>query len=155
MCETNSTLSTKMKLIFFTLKGGRKAAFNFIIVFLAFGELAATAGVPPLLLDDYSDPKRNGNGAERFLVDDKTAGGKSQATQKCEHGILSVKGDLSPGRGAPAFISEVSLLSTNGQPKDLSAYQGVRLRVKVIKGILCVQVASSEITNYDYHTSAP
>jgi hypothetical protein len=31
----------------------------------------------------------------------------------------------------------------------------VRLRVRVTKGILCVQVGSTEIQNYDYHTSAP
>ena len=43
----------------------------------------------------------------------------------------------------------------DGKPQDLSGYQGVRLRVKVTKGILCVQVGSSEIQNYDYHTSAP
>jgi hypothetical protein len=49
----------------------------------------------------------------------------------------------------------VSLLSANGAAKDLSAYQGVRMRVKVTKGILCVQVGSSEIQNYDFHTSAP
>jgi len=69
--------------------------------------------------------------------------------------VLSVKGTLVPGRGVPAFISEVSLLSADGKPKDLTSYQGVRLRVKVIKGILCVQVGSSEISNFDYHTGAP
>ena len=125
------------------------------IVLLAFGPLATKAAAPPLLLDDYSDPKLNKNGVERLLIDDKGAGSSSKATQKCEHGVLSVKGDLVPGRGVPAFISEVSLLSADGKSKDLSSYQGVRLRVKVIKGILCVQVGSSEIQNYDYHTSAP
>jgi hypothetical protein len=107
------------------------------------------------VLDDYSDLKRNKNGIERLLIDDKTAGSSSTATQKCENGVLAVKGDLVPGRGVPAFISVVSLLSANGAAKDLSAYQGVRMRVKVTKGILCVQVGSSEIQNYDFHTSAP
>jgi len=148
----------KLKLISLSLKCRRSTwALPFIGALL--GTLApfaaGAAGVSPLLLDDYSDPKRNKNGVERFLVDDKTAGGKSQATQKCENGVLSVKGDLSPGRGAPAFISEVSLLSADGKPKDLTGYQGIRLRVKVTKGILCVQVASSDIQNYDFHTSAP
>jgi hypothetical protein len=69
--------------------------------------------------------------------------------------VLVVKGDLVPGRGVPAFISYVSPLSANGKPKDLTGYLGVRLRVKVTKGILCVQVSSSEIANFDYHTSAP
>ena len=115
----------------------------------------ARAAVAPLLLDDYSDPARNKNGAMRLLIDDKAAGSKSQATQKCEKGVLTVKGELAPGRGVPAFISQVSPLSTDGKAKDLTGYQGVRLRVKVTKGILCVQVATSEITNFDYHTGAP
>jgi hypothetical protein len=121
----------------------------------ALGSIATQFAAAPLLLDDYSDPARNKNGVERLLIDDKTAGSKSQATQKCENGVLSVKGDLVPGRGVPAFISHVSLLSADGKPKNLTGYQGVRLRVKVTKGILCVQVSSSEIANYDYHTGAP
>jgi hypothetical protein len=113
------------------------------------------AGAAPLLLDDYQDPGRNKNGVERLLVDDKSIGSSSHATQKCEKGVLSVKGDLVPGRGVPAFISQVSLLSADGKPKDLSGYLGVRLRVKVTKGILCVQVTSSDIKNFDYHTGTP
>ena len=126
-----------------------------LTVLFALGSIAVQAAATPMLLDDYSDPTRNKNGVERLLIDDKAVGSKSQATQKCENGVLSVKGDLVPGRGVPAFISEVSLLSADGKPKDLTGYQGVRLRVKVTKGILCVQVSSSEIANFDYHTGAP
>ena len=126
-----------------------------ITALFALGSVEAQAAATPMLLDDYSDPTRNKNGVERLLIDDKAAGSKSEATQKCENGVLSVKGTLVPGRGVPAFISEVSLLSADGKPKDLTSYQGVRLRVKVIKGILCVQVGSSEIANFDYHTGAP
>lgn len=115
-------------------------------------KLSATS---PKLLDDYSDPARNQNGVERLLIDDSTAGSKSQATLTCENGVLSVKGDLVPGRGVPAFISAVSPLSADGAPQDLSSYEGVRIVVKVIQGILSVQVGSSEIDNFDYHTSAP
>lgn len=122
---------------------------------LASTAFAAQPSVQPVLLDDFSDPTRNKHGIERLLVDDKTAGSQSQATQKCAEGILAIKGELVPGRGVPAFISLVSLLSPGGKPKDMTGYQGVRLRVKVIKGILCVQVASSEITNFDFHTGSP
>jgi hypothetical protein len=108
-----------------------------------------------LLLDDYSDPARNQNGVERLLIDDATAGSQSQATLKCENGVLSVQGDLVPGRGVPAFISAVSPLSADGTPRDLTGYEGVRVLAKVVGGILCVQVGSSEIDNFDYHTSAP
>ncbi|MFN0066056.1 MAG: CIA30 family protein [Limisphaerales bacterium] len=122
---------------------------------LAFGALAAASAKAPLLLDDYSDAKLNKHGAGRLLIQDKEVGSSSQATQKCENGVLVVKGDLVPGRGVPAFISLVSLLSADGSPKDMTGYTGIRLRVKVTKGILCVQVGSSEITNFDYHTGTP
>jgi hypothetical protein len=125
-----------------------------ITLLVALGSRSAEAATP-LLLDDYSDALRNKNGIERLLIDDKAVGSKSQATQRCENGVITVKGELAPGRGVPAFISEVSLLSADGKPKDLTGYQGVRLRVKVTKGILCVQVGSSDIHNFDYHTSAP
>lgn len=116
---------------------------------------SARAAATPLLLDDYSDARRNRNGAERLLIDDQSAGGESRATVKCAGGVLSVNGDLVPGRGVPAFISAVSLLSDEGKPKDMTHYEGVRLRVKVLKGTLCVQVATSTVTNFDYHASAP
>jgi hypothetical protein len=131
------------------------AAASLVTPLFALCAVATRGGATPLLLDDYSDPKLNKNGVERILIDDKTAGSSSKATQKCENGILSVKGDLVPGRGVPAFISEVSLFAADGKAKDLSGYEGVRLRVKVIKGILCLQVASSDIRNFDYHASAP
>ena len=134
---------------------GKSVTTTLITALLALGSIAVQAAAAPLLLDDYSDPTRNKNGIERLLIDDKAAGSKSHATQKCENGVLAVKGHLVPGRGVPAFISQVSLLSADGKPKDLTGYQGVRLRVKVTKGILCVQVGSSEIDNFDYHTGAP
>lgn len=138
-----------------TLPRATSIATTLLTGLLGFGLLSARAAAPPLLLDDYSDAKLNKNGAERLIIDDKGLGSSSHATQTCTNGILSVKGDLVPGRGVPAFISQVSLLSAGGKPKDLSGYEGVRLLVKINKGILCVQVGSSEITNYDYHTSAP
>jgi hypothetical protein len=133
----------------------RAAAATLLAALLVLQPFAAESAAPPLLLDDYSDPKLNKSGVERLLIDDKGVGSASRATQKCENGVLSVKGELAPGRGVPAFISEVSLFFADGKPKDLSAYEGVRLRVKVLKGILCVQVTSSDIRNFDYHTSAP
>ena len=115
----------------------------------------ARAATAPALLDDFSDSRHNANGIDRLLFDDKGAGSQSHATQKCENGILKVEGELAPGRGVPAFISVVSLLSPDGKPQDLTAYEGVRLRVKTTKGILSVQVGSADIQNFDYHASAP
>ncbi len=130
-------------------------ATTLITTLLALGVIAAEPTKAPLLLDDYSDSKSNKHGVERLLIDDKAIGSTSTATQSCEKGVLAVKGDLVPGRGVPAFISLASPLSADGKPKDLTGYQGVRLRVKVNKGIVYVQVSSSEIQNFDYHGSAP
>jgi Complex I intermediate-associated protein 30 (CIA30). len=112
----------------------------------------AKAGAPALV-DDFSNPTRHG--ADRLLFNDKDLGSQSHATQTCADGVLKVEGELVPGRGVPAFISVPLILSGDMQPQDLSAYEGVRLRVKVNKGILSVQVASAEVTNFDYHTGGP
>ena len=134
--------------------GPRVSLLVTILVVLAAGSLPAPAATPPLL-DDFSDSSLNQLGAERLLIDDKAAGSQSKATKQCVDGVLTVEGELVPGRGVPAFLSLVSLLSPEGKPQDLSMYDGVRLRVKMTKGILSVQVSSSEITNFDYHTSSP
>ncbi|HEX2862753.1 MAG TPA: CIA30 family protein, partial [Lacunisphaera sp.] len=107
----------------------------------------------PAIVDDFSNPAATARGAGRLLFTDKDAGSRSQAVQRCEHGVLLVEGKLVPGRGAPAFISIPFLLSPAAEPQDLSAYTGVRLKVKLTQGILSVQVASTEVTNFDYHTA--
>jgi hypothetical protein len=128
---------------------------SLIILSFTLGPDTAHAAIAPALLDDFSDSRHNANGIDRLLFDDKGAGSQSHATQKCENGSLKVEGELVPGRGVPAFISVVSLLAPDGKPRDLTGYEGVRLRVKTTKGMLSVQVGSAEIQNFDYHTSAP
>ena len=130
-------------------------ATTLLIAIFALRPIGALAASAPAVLDDFSDAKRNSYGIERLLVDDKGLGGQSQATQKCANGVLTVEGELVPGRGVPAFISLPLLLSPDGKPRDLSGYEGIRLRVKIKKGNLSVQASSSEIQNFDYHSSAP
>lgn len=113
----------------------------------------ASAASGALLIDDFAEATRHGS--DRLLFNDKDLGSHSQATQACASGVLVVKGELVPGRGVPAFISVPLLLAPDMQPQDVSAYEGVRLRVKVTQGILSVQVASAEVTNFDYHTGGP
>ena len=108
----------------------------------------------PALVDDFSNPAQTARGAGRLLVTDKDVGSHSHATQRCENGMLIVEGELAPGRGAPAFISVPLLLSSDAKAEDVSAYTGVRLRVKLTQGPLAVQVSSADVDNFDYH-SAP
>ncbi|MBN9691526.1 MAG: CIA30 family protein [Verrucomicrobia bacterium] len=130
-------------------------AVGFAGLLINLGPMAAESPKVPLLLDDYADARLNQFGQERILVNDASVGSRSQATPKCEKGVLSVKGDLVPGRGVPAFVSYVSLVAGEGKTKDLTGYTGVRLKVKVTQGILSVQVGTAGITNFDYHTSTP
>lgn len=117
--------------------------------------LGLTTGPAALaLLDDFSDAQRTSTGAERLLIDDAQLGSQSHGTQTCAESVLTVKGSLVPGRGVPAFMSLVLLTTPDGQPQDLSTFEGIRLRVKVGRGILSVQAGSSEIDNFDYHSSA-
>jgi len=132
-----------------------RAATMSILSICALAAVPARAADASALVDDFSDPKLTSNGAQRLLIDDKAMGCQSHATQKCEGGVIVVQGELAPGRGLPAFISLPLLLSSDAKPQDLSDYKGVRIRVKVTKGILTVQVGSSAIDNFDYHTSGP
>ncbi|HUG11623.1 MAG TPA: CIA30 family protein [Opitutaceae bacterium] len=109
----------------------------------------------PTLIDDFSNAEQTTAGAARPIITDKDIGGQSQATANCADGIFAVTGTLAPGRGMPAFVSVPLLLSTDAQPQDVSGREGVRLRVKIERGALSVQVSSTEIDNFDYHTSAP
>jgi hypothetical protein len=125
-----------------------------VLIAIALAALTARgANAASTVLDDFSDAKRNGS--DRLLITDKDLGSKSHATQTCEGGVLSVEGELIPGRGVPAFISVPLMLSPDMAPQDMSACQGVRLLVKVKKGILSVQVASADVQNFDFHTSGP
>lgn len=123
------------------------------VIFSVFSSALSRGADAARLVDDFSDAQRHG--ADRLLVTDKDLGSQSQATQNVENGVLTVQGELAPGRGVPAFISIPLGLTSDFAPQDMSAYAGVRLRVKVKKGALTVQVASADIQNFDYHTSAP
>jgi hypothetical protein len=127
--------------------------FPSVLLLLAVGNHARGA-TAPVLVDDFSNPAQTARGAGRLLFTDKDAGSQSQATQRCADGLLIVQGELKPGRGAPAFISIPLLLSPAAGPEDVGAYTGVRLRVRLMQGTLTVQVASTDVDNYDYH-SAP
>ena len=112
----------------------------------------ASAGIPALV-DGFDEATVTSLGTARILVNDATAGGQSKADLTYADGVLTVRGELAPGRGQPAFVSLVLLLSPQGEAQDLSAYEGIRLRVRVTEGNLSVLAASSEIQNYDYHTA--
>jgi hypothetical protein len=126
---------------------------RFLLLSLAVvGTHQVTAGVPALL-DNFDDAQANAQGVNRLIVNDAMVGGKSTLHQSFADGVLQASGKIVPARGQPGFISTVILLSPDGQPHDLSEYEGIRLKIQVTKGNVTVLAASAEITNFDYHAT--
>ena len=117
---------------------------------------AAAPNTSTSVVDNFADTQRSPSGIDRLIVNDKDVGGQSTAKQEHADGVLKVAGSLAPGRGMPGWISlVVPLPQESGVPRDLSQYTGVRVRLKLMKGMLSVQTCSSEVKNFDYHISAP
>ena len=105
------------------------------------------------LVDDFSDAENNSLGVQRQFVNDSVAGGGTTTTQSVSDGVLLVTGKIAPPRGQPGWASSVLLLDPEGLPRDASAFDGIRLRVKVNKGNLSISANSTEVTNFDYHAA--
>ena len=105
------------------------------------------------LVDDFSDAENNSLGVQRQFVNDSVAGGGTTTTQSVSDGVLLVAGKIAPPRGQPGWASSVLLLDPEGLPRDASAFDGIRLRVKVNKGNLSISANSTEVTNFDYHAA--
>jgi hypothetical protein len=104
-------------------------------------------------VDDFSDPHKNSLGIDRQFVDDTAAGGQTKVQHTVKGGVLAARGEIAPPRGQPGWASTILLLDPAGLPQDASAYEGIRLLVRVNKGNLAISANSSEITNYDFHAA--
>ena len=120
---------------------------------LLLAPLHSRADTQDPLVDDFSNETHMTSGIPRMIITDKDAGGGSVSTQTFADGTSTVTGTLKPGRGMPGFVSLPLVLAPDSGPRDLSAYVGVRLIVHVKQGSLSVQVSSTDVTNFDYHTS--
>jgi hypothetical protein len=113
----------------------------------------AIAGTLEPTIDDFSDPDTTSLGIARLFVDDTSAGGQTSTKHSVDGGVLRATGEILPPRGQPGWASAVLLLDPQALPQDASAYEGVRLLVRVNRGNLSVSANSSEITNFDYHAA--
>lgn len=124
---------------------------------LALGLLAMATTVAatefPATLDTFDDPMGTSLETPRLLVTDAAMGGASTASPVYEAGILRMEGTLAPARGQPGFVSFVLLLDPEGKPQGLGGYDGIEIRIRLLKGILSVLAASADIQNFDYHAS--
>jgi len=126
---------------------------SLVLVAITLAPSIARANGAPALLDDFSDTTRSSIGIDRVVVTDSSTGGTSKLRQTFANGVLTAEGEIVPGRGQPGWVSLVLLLSSGGSPVDLSRYEGIRLRVRVRKGMLSLTANSTEIKNFDFHAS--
>ena len=123
-----------------------------ILISSASSSAAETVGRP---IDDFDQADLQPTGMPRMIIDDNQAGGQSNASTTFADGVMTVSGKIMPGRGSPGFVSIPLILSNDGSSTDLSKFTGVRLRVKLERGSLIVQTSTTDVTNFDYHSSAP
>ncbi|MBT5903438.1 MAG: hypothetical protein HOH58_15150 [Opitutaceae bacterium] len=144
----NSTISTLLA----TIPG---SAVTFLTAMLIGSASPLAAESTDRSIDDFDQAEVQPTGMPRMIIDDNEAGGQSKATTAFADGVMTVNGNLVPGRGAPGFVSIPLILSNDGSPRDLSKFTGVRLRGKLTRGSLIVQTSTTDVTNFDYHSSAP
>jgi len=105
------------------------------------------------IVDDFSDPENNSLGIPRQYVNDTVSGGGTSTEQSVSDGVLSVTGEIVPPRGQPGWSSAILILDPQGMPQDASAFEGIRLLVKVNKGNISVSANSTDVQNFDYHAA--
>jgi hypothetical protein len=118
---------------------------------LSAGSIAA-ADIPELL-DGFEKPGATSLDTPRLVITDAELGGRSAADPVYREGIVLMEGSIAPARGQPGFVSFVLMLDPEGKPRDLSSYNGIEMRIRVLEGSLSVLAASSEILNFDYHAA--
>jgi hypothetical protein len=111
------------------------------------------AGAATSLIDDFSNDTNNSIGLPRQYLNDTMVGGSTKTDLKVNSGVMHLTGEIVPPRGQPGWASTVLLLDGEGKPVDASGYKGIRMRVKINNGSLSVSANSTEVTNFDYHSS--
>lgn len=105
------------------------------------------------LVDDFSSPTMHPGGASEWnLESDSSFGGTSSVSAVRTGGTMRVRGALAPGNGRPGIAGVTFQFDSAGAPFDVSAFDGVRLRIRVDKGTPTLKLLSAGIRNYDYHT---
>lgn len=123
-----------------------------LVAILTFSSASFGGGLSPLI-DDFSDATNNNLGIPRQFLNDTLAGGGTTTAQEVVQGVITTKGEIIPPRGQPGWASMVLPLDSQSLPKDASAFEGVRLLVKINSGSMSISANSTEITNFDYHAA--
>jgi len=84
---------------------------------------------------------------------DADFGGKSTLQHEYRDGTLRVWGKLQPAPNAPGLAGFSLDFDKKETPFDVSAFSGIRLRIKSVSGPLFLKLITSSVTNYDYHAT--
>ena len=131
----------------FTLIKGLVLSAAFTFSCSSFGESLSP------MIDDFSHANNNNLGIPRQFLNDSIAGGGTTTTQEVAQGVINAKGDIIPPRGQPGWASLVLPLDSQSLPRDASAFEGVRLLIKINTGSFSISANSTEISNFDYHAA--
>ncbi|WP_395342531.1 CIA30 family protein [Ningiella sp. W23] len=123
-----------------------------VLVVFAFSAECVAASMDTVV-DDFSHADNSSLSIPRHFYTDAATGGKTSVEYLASDGIMTINGQISPPRGQPGWASMVLLLDENGKAKDLSAFEGIHLRLKVVEGMISITANSVEITNFDYHAA--
>jgi len=104
------------------------------------------------LLDDFSKTDlTSAFGVKWIRHIDSTRGGKSTIQHEYRDGMLRVWGKLQPVPNTPRFAGFSLDFGQPGTPFDVSAFIGIRLRIKAVSGPLFLKIRTTGVTNRDYH----
>jgi imidazolonepropionase-like amidohydrolase len=106
------------------------------------------------LIDDFSGRDLTSTIGQQWSIDnDSVFGGSSTIRTEERNGSLHVWGKLQPKSGMPG-LAGISLQFDNGEsPLDLTAFDGVRLKITSTKGPLSLKLLTTGVKNYDYHAA--
>lgn len=103
------------------------------------------------LLDDFeSGTLTSALGTTWRVFRDQAVGGRSTAEVVVAGGMLRVEAAIRPAPGGIGFVELALPLDAAGAPRDVSAFDGVRIRLRVRRGTLALKVQTAEVTNYDH-----
>ncbi len=104
------------------------------------------------LVDDFaSGSLTSALGTAWRVVTDEALGGTSTAEASVSDGALHVEASLRPGPAGIGFVELVLPLDATGAPRDVSDWDGVRVRLRVQRGPLALKLQTEDVGNADHH----
>ena len=135
------------------MKTVNKSTFNSVKTFAIASMLGLSSSAFGSVIDDFNHAKDTNLGTPRVLITDSSSGGKTTTVLAVVDGVMQIKGDIIPGRGQPGWSSLVLPLGQMNETQDASEFDGISLRVKINHGNVSISANSTEVVNYDYHSS--